>query len=129
MMNNFNSYIDRAIERGHTDLAKRMRQEKRMASALVRACIDRGYFISVHNGEEWAIKMSRSYKAVMAELWQTDEEHLYIRDLNDKRAGCFFLVYGNSGAELIADYTDNEACNAIWNEVISPLADRMEEGR
>jgi hypothetical protein len=128
-MTNFNSYIDRAIERGHTDLAKRMRQEKRMASALVRACIDRGFYVSVHNGEDWAIRKSREYQKIMGELWQTDEEHLYIHDADSKLKGSFFLVYGNSGAELIADYTDNEACNAIWNEVIRPLADRMEEGR
>jgi hypothetical protein len=129
MTTNFDSYMDRAIAKGHKDLAKRMKQEKRMASGLVRACLDRGFRITIDNGEDRPVVLSRSYMAVMAELWQTDEEHVLIYDDAGKRQGCFFLVYGNSGPELIADYTDNAVCNGIWNEVLVPLADRLEDGR
>lgn len=130
-MTNFDTYIARAEEKGHADLAKRMKQEKRMASALVRACLARGYSITVDNGEDKPIEKSISYKAVMAELWQTDEEHVYIYSAgkSGKCFGCFFLVYGNSGPELVADFSDTLACNAIWDEVLSPLASRMEGGR
>src|SRR5580765_6314792 len=120
MTTNFDSYMDAAIAKGHRDLAKRMKQEKRMASGLILACLARGYRITVDNGEDKPIVLSKSYKAVMAELWQTDEEHVLIYDAEGKRQGWFFLVYGNDGWDLISDFADNAACRAIWDEVIKP---------
>jgi hypothetical protein len=128
-MNAFTDAIARATEKGWPEGAKRMEQERRMASALVRACLARGYRISVHNGEELAIRGSKVYRDVMDALWQTDEETVHIYGPDGKRAGAFFLVYGNSGPELVGDYTDNEVCNEVWTEVLRPLGDRMEEGR
>lgn len=125
-MSNFSAAIAKAKASGWQEGAKRMEKERRMASALVRACFDRGYMVSVHNGEDWAIRKSSSYRAVMDALWQTDEEHVVIFDLaSGKRAGAFFLVYGNDGYDLIADCAANEACDAIWNEVIQPLSDKL----
>jgi hypothetical protein len=126
-MNNFDSYIDRAIAKGHKDLAKRMRMEKRMASALVRACLARGFEVTIDNGEDRPIERSTSYKAIMGELWQTDEEHVLIFK-DGKRHGWFFLVYGNDGYDLIADYSDNPVCNSIWEEDITPVSDKLVAG-
>lgn len=124
-MNAFTDSIASAKAKGWKEGAKRMEMERRMASALVRACLARGYRISVHNGEELAIRGSKVYRAVMDALWQTDEETVHIYGPDGKRAGSFFLVYGNDGYDLIADHTDNEACRAIWDEVISPLSDKL----
>jgi hypothetical protein len=124
-MSNFDTYIARALEKGHKDLAKRMKMEKRMASALVRAILDRGYLISVSNGEDWPIRRSKSYRAVMDVLWQTDEEAVCLYDPDGRPQGHFFLVYGNDGYDLIADYGITDATEAIYNEVISPLSDKL----
>ena len=125
-MTNFDDSIASAIAKGWKEGAQRMRLEKRMASALVTACLSRGYSITVDNGEDRPIKKSHSYTAVMNELWQTDEERVFIYDGFGKRCGVFFLVYGNDGYDLVADYSDNDICNAIWSEVLSPLADRLQ---
>jgi hypothetical protein len=122
-------YIAQALEKGETKLARRLRNEKRMASALVRACLTRGYTVSLHNGEDWEISHSRNYRELMAALFSTDEETVVIRETDGRKVGWFFLVYGNSGYDVVSDYADNEACNEIWHGVILPLADRMEEGR
>jgi hypothetical protein len=126
----FQTYASQAREKGDTALAKRIEMERRMASALVKACLERGYWVSVNDGGEWVVKHSRSYQRVMEALYSTDLDLVRISKLDDegaiKGAGTFHLIYGNDGYDLIADHSDNEACNAIWNEVIGPLADKMQ---
>lgn len=124
-MNAFTDAIAAAKAKDWAEGAKRMEMERRMASALVKAILDRGYTVSVDNGEDWAISRSRSYRAVMDALWQTDEEYVLAYSADGKRAGTFFLVYGNDGYDLIADFTDNDVCRAIWDEVLSPLSDKL----
>jgi hypothetical protein len=128
-MNNFTDAINRAKARNWPEGARRMELERRMASALVKACIDRGFRVTVDNGEDKPVVMSTNYRKVMNALWQTDEEYVVLHDATGKRYGWFFLVYGNSGWDLVSDYTVNAVCEAIWNEVITPLADKMEEGK
>jgi hypothetical protein len=129
MNNPFNEAIQRAEQKGWPEGARRMRLEKRMTSALIKACLKRGFSVTIDNGEDKPIEKSTSYRAIINEMWQTDEEHVLIYDATGKRMGWFFLVYGNSGWDLVSDYSVTNACEAIWNEVISPLADRMEEGK
>lgn len=124
-MSAFTDAIARAKADGWHEGAKRMEMERRMASALVKAILARGYSVSV-DSEGWAISHSRSYRAVMNALWQTDEEYVLAFNADGKRAGTFFLVYGNDGYDLIADHTDNDVCRAIWDEVLKPLADKLE---
>jgi hypothetical protein len=125
MTTNFDTNIARAKAKGWKEGVRRMRMEKRMASGLVKACLARGYRITVNNGEDVPIRKSKSYRAVMDALWQTDEEHLYIYDDADTRQGWFFLVFGNDGWDLVADYSDNDACNEVWKTVLSPLSDKL----
>ena len=126
--NSFNHGIKRALERGWTAGARRMEMERRMASALVKACLRRGLAITIDNGEDKPVVKGTKYREIMNNLWQTDEEHIILHK-NGKRHGWFFLVYGNDGWDLVSDYAINDDTDAIWNEVISPLADKLEAGR
>jgi hypothetical protein len=123
-MNDFVKRRDAHYAKGNNALANRIEDERRMASGLVRACLAKGYLITVDNGEDRPIRKSGSYRAIMDVLWQTDEEYVTIHDPDGLRRGCFFLVYGNSGEELICDYTDNEACHEI-NRELEPLAAKL----
>ena len=127
-MNSFDTSIARALEKGWKDGARRMRMEKKMASGLIKACLRRGYFVTIDNGEDKPIVQSKNYRKIMNQLWQTDEEHVLIYDSVGKYLGWFFLVYGNDGWDLISDFSDNAACAAIWDEDMQPLADRVESG-
>jgi hypothetical protein len=92
---------------------KRQAIEKRIASKIVKDALAAGYVVSVWDGEEWALKRSGSYKAIMAAMFSVDEETLVFRAADGTKAGSVFLVYGNSGWDVITDYTDNEATRAI----------------
>ena len=123
-MSAFNDLITHYLDKGNVEMANRIEDERRMASGLIRACLAKKYMVSIHNGEDWALVKSRNYAEIMDALWQTDEEMVLIRETDGSKVGRFFLVYGNSGEELIADYTDNDACNAIWNE-LEPLRSKL----
>jgi len=89
-----------------------------VAKRLVRIALDRGFVISVHDGEEWTVEQSRDRNEILPALATTGED--IIRLYKDgERAGFFLLVYGNAedGSELIADHADNAACLSIWSEV------------
>ena len=96
--------------------------EAKVARRLVRLCMERGFAISVHDGEEWAVKRSQDRAAILAELATTDMTTVKVwRPLEGEAAtawapgGSFLLVWGNEpdGSELIADHTDNELCNEL----------------
>lgn len=107
-------------------LARRIKAEKRMCTALVDACLKRGFVISVCDGEDWPVKRSNDKGEIMAALFSTDEDAIVIRKADGDKLGWFQLIYGNCGYDVISDYSANDICDAIWNEVLSPLADRIE---
>lgn len=121
----FDSAINRAEDAGHDNLANRLRMERRVCTALVGACLRRGFLISVHDSEEWVVKKSTDKAEILAALASTDSDTIRIRDVLGMSAGSFELIYGNDGWDVVADYSDNEVCNAIWEQVIEPLSDKL----
>jgi len=107
------------------ELARRIKAEKRMCVALVTACLKRGFAVSVNDGEEWVVKRSIDKAEILAALFSTDEDTLVIRDAEGRKAGWFWLIYGNDGWDVVSDYSVNDNCDAIWNEVLSPLSDKI----
>jgi len=95
--------------------------EARIARKLVSAALAAGYAISVNDGEEWTVKRSTSRATILDALASTGEDTLRISAVDPSKtigwhsAGSFYLVWGNAddGSELIADHTDNDACNAL----------------
>lgn len=73
--------------------------------------------ISVCDGEEWTVKRSRDRAVILAALATTDQDAIRVRDgATGASRGSFDLIWGNAddGSELIADHTDNEFCNRVW---------------
>ena len=100
--------LERFATKGEAEVVKR----------LVRIVLERGYVVSINDGEEWTVEQSKDRKEILPALATTGED--IIRLYKDgERAGFFLLVYGNAedGSELIADHADNEACLSIWSEV------------
>lgn len=90
--------------------------ERNAAMALVEACLRRGWSLSLDNGEYVSITRSRNPDDFEPELNATEIETLIAYN-DGARVGAFLLVWGNSPEELCADYTDNPACDAVWQEV------------
>jgi hypothetical protein len=92
--------------------------------------LEKGFTISVCDGEDWTLVRSRDLSVIMGALRTTDEDWLAVRDptLKGKRVGVVQCVYGNEPWVVIADYSDNEA----MRELIQPAeiaAKQIEEAR
>lgn len=72
-----------------------------------------GCTVSVYDGEEWTLKHSADQAALFEAIGTTDGDALNWRDADGNKRGQFSLVYGNEFGVLIADYSDNAACNAL----------------
>lgn len=104
--------------------------EEFYARKLVRNILDRGYTISVNDGEEWTVVDSLDEALIMGALGTTGEDVIKMKDpLDYKTLGMFYLVYGNdpNGEEVISDFTDNSLCDTIWREVLDwPKEEQLE---
>lgn len=98
--------LDRYASKGDAITARR----------LVRTALELGYSISVQDGEEWTVKQSRDRMAILSAMATTGMDRLRFRDSEGNKLGTMLLVYGNAldGSELIADYQDNDAMNALY---------------
>jgi hypothetical protein len=85
----------------------RQRIERRIARRTIKEAIAAGYKLGVHNGEELVIRDSTNVPKILAEMFTTDEEHLFFYNAEGKRVGWVFFVYGNDGWDVICDYTTN----------------------
>lgn len=85
-------------------IAKRIKVERRVISAFVKEVLRNRLAITVDNGEDKPVEKSTSYRAIMAAIMATDEEHLRVFDPAGRHVGSAFMVYGNDGWDVIADY-------------------------
>ena len=90
--------------------------ERGVATRLVRAALHAGYTVSVYDGEEYTVKRSHRERQILDALATTGEDVLVIRDSAGERLGVLSLIWGNeeSGECLIADHTDNDAMEALY---------------
>jgi hypothetical protein len=106
------------------NLETRQAIEKRIYSRIVKDALNAGFNVSVYDGEEYALEHSTSYKAIMDAGFSTDQDALIIyRD--DKRIGFVSLIYGNSGWDVISDYTASDDMEKLLSGA-DALADQLE---
>jgi hypothetical protein len=86
--------------------------EVTICNRLVTKALQAGYMISVHDGEEYALKRSTSKRAVIEAMRSTDADTIVFRNADGSKAGAMLLIYGN-GEDVISDYSDNAAMNAL----------------
>lgn len=83
------------------------RAEKRIAKAIIDEMLADGYAVAVDNGgDDYELAPSTNAKQIQRAMMATDQEHL-IAYQGTKRIGWVFLVYGNSGWDVVNDYTTN----------------------
>lgn len=81
-------------------------EERFVVKQIVGRALDKGYLLSVLDGEDFPIRHSDDAEAVMAELGHCDDEWLYVENADGKQIGVIYLVYGNDPDEVVADCTD-----------------------
>ncbi len=97
--------------------------EKKILKKLLQTIVAQGGSFALHNGEETAYRGADVTKA-MAEAMQTDEEYVIIY-IGGSRIGSVYLVYGNTGWDVINDYTASPAVDEIM-AVVSKYAATFE---
>ena len=102
------------------------KMEQAIAKATIKALIDADYFVTVNDGEEETVKRSRDADAIFAAMFTTDEDYLIATKKNPMQGRAWVrFIYGNSGWDVINDYTTN------LEDVLKPvmeLADKLDAG-
>jgi hypothetical protein len=95
------------------NISTRQMIEKGIAKRVVRAAIETGYTVSLHDGGEYTVKRSRKLSEVMRAMFTVDEESLEIRDSEGGLIGTVWMVYGNDGFDAINDFTATETMERL----------------
>lgn len=79
--------------------------ERAIVGTLVFAALQRGYRLSVHDGQDWTVENANDEARITSALATTGYDTLKITKAG-KMIGSVFLVWGND-EDIIADHTDN----------------------
>jgi hypothetical protein len=78
--------------------------ERKIARKVIDDAIAAGHTIDVFDGEAVVVKRSTNADQLIAAMFSTDSDTLIIHK-DGKRLGTVFFVYGNTGYDVIADYS------------------------
>ena len=98
------------------NISTRQMIEKGIAKRVVRAAIEAGYTVSLHDGGEYTVKRSRKLSEIVGAMFTVDEESLEIRDSEGGLIGTVWMVYGNDGFDAINDYTATETMEKLLRD-------------
>jgi hypothetical protein len=66
------------------------------------------FSISVHDGEEWVVHRCTDFNHVRSLVAATESTKMRFRDSDNSIKGFILFIHNNDGAEVIADYSDND---------------------
>ena len=99
--------------------------ERPVLTALIKAELEQGNTLSIHDGEEWVVKKSSELNLIRSQLGHTGEDVLRVRNDKGEALGSWSFIY-NNGSEhdpmtVISDYgwTDGneDHFDKIWNKL------------
>jgi len=81
---------------------------KNAALHLVRYSLLQGHLVSVWDGEEWQVKRTNSYQAILDAIKSVDEAKVLIYSAQgEKLAWALVSLYGLEPDETVMDCSDN----------------------
>jgi hypothetical protein len=79
---------------------------------IKHAINDKGYTVSIWDGEDWQVKRSTKENDIYAAIDSVDESQIRFRDMHGKVMGWALVIdYENEPECSIADHSDNEWIN------------------
>ena len=90
------------------------------ARRLVKAALAAGYKVKCWDGgDEPALDWSIEFASIWDAIGNTETDELLLRDAKGNQSW-IYLVWGNdnSGCELIADHSANDAMEALWEAAV-----------
>lgn len=113
---------DKAVlERHDVGVRPRARMELKIVNRLLKLCKKEGYTVKIAEYED---NGERTPKDLKGAIFNLDEARLFLSK-DGKSQGWIYLVLGNSGYDLVSDYTTN--LDGFLKPVME-LADRLENG-
>lgn len=94
--------------------------ENEVVSGVIDRILQSGWSISVHDGEEVAVRRSKDAEKIKGELNATETgDTLYIYDDDGRNMGWVRLIYGQSGWDVVNDYSPN------LKKLLKPIIDHF----
>jgi hypothetical protein len=111
------------------ELKHRIAVERELVRLTVEIALKEGFWIGVANGADDEMPPRDDAEAILADMFQTDEEKIYLYRPEglahwgpDYPAyGWVYFVYGNSGWDVVCDYTTN------LEDIMKPVFARAQE--
>ena len=72
-----------------------------------------GNTVSVWDGEEWQVKRSVSYKAIIDAIESVEEAQIRVRNAEGSEIGWALIIPCLDAEETVADYTANDYMNSL----------------
>jgi hypothetical protein len=83
---------------------------------FIKYSLKAGHTVSVYDGEEWQVKRSTGYKAIVEAVESVDEAQLRVRDIEGRVvAWALVSAYGLEDDETMMDWSDNVFTEA-WSD-------------
>uniref|UniRef100_A0AAU6W0E3 DUF551 domain-containing protein n=1 Tax=Pseudomonas phage Ghual01 TaxID=3138534 RepID=A0AAU6W0E3_9CAUD len=108
------------IKAKYPETAQRLIGERRVLRRLLNAIRGSGYTFRINNGEDFECDFTQDVVTGMDACMATDEDHVVVYrarpdDGTYERIGKFWLVYGNSPEEVIADYSALQSLESMFS--------------
>jgi hypothetical protein len=90
---------------------------------LIKYALAKGYNISVHDGEEWAVTVSTAYEEIKGAIDSVEQSEIIIENWNGERRGWALIIDQGTPSETVSDYT----CTAFmetWDGIYMDAVDR-----
>ena len=89
-------------------IEQRQAIERQIVECFIDEMLAQGHRVAIDNGgDDIEFPPTNDASKVKAEIMATDDERIYVYRNADKPIGHAYFVYGNSGWDVLCDYTVN----------------------
>ncbi len=114
--------VDGRERREHAGSQQREdRSDRRVISDMLDRAFEKGYSVSVKEGNEWVVKRSMDKDEIMGELGMGGSNYLLFRK-DDVKVGSMVLTFGSRNDGVISDYTANPEMEFLVQGLDEPVA-------
>lgn len=97
------------------------KNERPVISAMIKAILKAGHSVSICDGAETVVDMSKDASLIKSQLGHTGEDYINIMSKDGECIGWFYLIYNNGSDEdpmiVISDHTCGIFEDAVYIEL------------